>query len=243
MATVRPLRHILRYLLSFQLTSFFYAYNHSRSGFRQATIAADDSTTLRRRLRGHDSRFLVCRSLQCVSRAHSLGFKCLCSPFVAEHYILPDLLRLARVAFLRLQSSLQMLTRYIISIVSGCASRIRMRTNHPQSQARYACLIIATSGAFSCIPPLLGWLSANLHSSAHVGIAIALNISWGTPGQITGVWIYKSSEKRQGYPTGHWVNAGLLFFVAVACVGLRAYYQMLNKRTLHRDAIGKIFRY
>jgi len=110
-------------------------------------------------------------------------------------------------------------------------------------QARYGCLIVATTGAFSCIPPLLGWLSANLHNTAHVGIAIALNIAWGTPGQITGVWIYKGSEKRQGFPTGHWVNAGLLFFVSVACLGLRAYYQVLNKQIVRRDALGKIFRY
>lgn len=101
---------------------------------------------------------------------------------------------------------------------------------------------MATAGAFSCIPPLLGWLSANLHNTAHVGIAIALNISWGTPGQITGVWIYKKSEKLQGYPTGHWVNAGLLFFVVVASLGLRWYYRILNKRILRQDPTGKLFR-
>jgi hypothetical protein len=69
-----------------------------------------------------------------------------------------------------------------------------------------------------------------LHNPAHVGVAIAFNIAWGTPGQILGVWIYKKSEKYQGYPTGHWVNAGLLLFVAIASLSLRAYYQLLNKR-------------
>jgi hypothetical protein len=112
---------------------------------------------------------------------------------------------------------------------------------HPQ--ARYGCLIVATLGAFSCIPPLLGWLSANLHNVSHVGIAIALNISWGTPGQITGVWIYKRSEKLQGYPTGHWVNSGLLFFVAVACFGMRGYYRVCNARISKRGNGGKMFRY
>ncbi|KAK7538754.1 uncharacterized protein J3D65DRAFT_623016, partial [Phyllosticta citribraziliensis] len=48
---------------------------------------------------------------------------------------------------------------------------------------------------------------------------------------ITGVWIYKADEKTKGYPTGHWVNAGLLFFVAVGGLGLRSYYRMLNRRT------------
>jgi hypothetical protein len=101
---------------------------------------------------------------------------------------------------------------------------------------------MATTGAFSCIPPLLGWLSANLHNTAHVGIAIALNIAWGTPGQITGVWIYKASEKQRGYPTGHWVNAGLLLFVTVACLGLRTYYQFLNRGILRQNPMGKVFR-
>ncbi|EAU29560.1 conserved hypothetical protein [Aspergillus terreus NIH2624] len=81
---------------------------------------------------------------------------------------------------------------------------------------RYGCLIVATSGAFACIPPLLGWLSANLTSTAGTGLAIALNVSFGAPGQIVGVWIYKSEEKARGYPTGHWTNAALLLFV---CVG------------------------
>ncbi|GES66603.1 MFS transporter [Aspergillus terreus] len=85
---------------------------------------------------------------------------------------------------------------------------------------RYGCLIVATSGAFACIPPLLGWLSANLTSTAGTGLAIALNVSFGAPGQIVGVWIYKSEEKARGYPTGHWTNAALLLFV---CVGTRPF--------------------
>lgn len=108
--------------------------------------------------------------------------------------------------------------------------------------ARYGCLIVAAAGSFSCIPPLLGWLSSNLHSTAAAGLAIALNISFGAPGQITGVWIYKADEKEKGYPTGHWVNAGLLFFVAVGCVGLLFFYKTRN-RTLRRRGVERVFRY
>ncbi|KAI4636754.1 hypothetical protein J4E93_010979 [Alternaria ventricosa] len=106
--------------------------------------------------------------------------------------------------------------------------------------ARYGCLIVAASGAFSCIPPLLGWLSNNMHSTAAAGLAIALNVSWGAPGQIVGVWIYKANEKERGYPTGHWTNFGMLVMVAVGCVGLRFYYQWRNKRLqrLGPDATG-----
>ncbi|KAM6477004.1 major facilitator superfamily domain-containing protein [Trichoderma sp. SZMC 28011] len=83
--------------------------------------------------------------------------------------------------------------------------------------SRYGCLIIATCGSFACIPPLLGWLSSNLYSTAAIGLAIALNISMGAPGQIVGVWIYKADEAKKGYPTGHWTNAGLLLFVSASC--------------------------
>ncbi|KAL4915043.1 major facilitator superfamily domain-containing protein [Aspergillus aurantiobrunneus] len=94
---------------------------------------------------------------------------------------------------------------------------------------RYGCLIVGSSGAFSCIPPLLGWLSSNIHSTAGAGLAIALNISFGAPGQIVGVWIYKSDEAERGYPTGHWTNAALLLFVSVGCVLLHLYYMMANR--------------
>ncbi|KAL4877305.1 major facilitator superfamily domain-containing protein [Aspergillus karnatakaensis] len=95
---------------------------------------------------------------------------------------------------------------------------------------RYGCLIVATSGSFACIPPLLGWLSANLRSTAGTGLAIALNISFGAPGQIVGVWIYKSNEAARGYPTGHWTNAALLLLVTTGCILLRGYYGWMNRK-------------
>jgi hypothetical protein len=100
---------------------------------------------------------------------------------------------------------------------------------------RYGCLIVAAAGAFACIPPLLGWLSSNIFSTGSVSLAIALNIGLaGAPGQIAGVWIYKADEAAAGYPTGHWTNCGLLFFVAVGCVLLRVYYGWRNGR-LYRE--------
>ncbi|KAL2793516.1 major facilitator superfamily domain-containing protein [Aspergillus keveii] len=101
---------------------------------------------------------------------------------------------------------------------------------------RYGCLIVASSGAFSCIPPLLGWLSSNLHSTAAAGLAIAINVTFGAPGQIVGVWIYKANEAHRGYPTGHWTNAALLLFVCLGCVVLHIYYVFLNRK---RRAVGE----
>lgn len=108
--------------------------------------------------------------------------------------------------------------------------------------ARYGSLIVAAAGSFSCIPPLLGWLSGNLFSTAAAGLAIALNISFGAPGQIVGVWIYKASEKEKGYPTGHWTNCGLLFGVAGGCLGLLVYYRVLNGRAGRRGE-GRLYKY
>jgi hypothetical protein len=106
-------------------------------------------------------------------------------------------------------------------------------------QARYGCLIVAAAGAFSCIPPLLGWLTSNVHSTAAVGLAIAINVSFGAGlGQIPGVWIYKSEERDRGFPTGHWVNAAMLFFVAVGAGVLRVVYGRRN-RELVREAGGR----
>ncbi|KAJ7271175.1 MFS transporter [Mycena rebaudengoi] len=94
---------------------------------------------------------------------------------------------------------------------------------------RYGCLIVGAAGSFASIPPLLGWISSNVHSTSAAGLAIALNVSFGAPGQIVGVWIYKADEKPFGYPTGHWTNAALLFFVTIASLLLRAYYVRLNR--------------
>ncbi|KAL2151434.1 hypothetical protein VTH82DRAFT_6532 [Thermothelomyces myriococcoides] len=98
---------------------------------------------------------------------------------------------------------------------------------------RYGCLIVATAGSFACIPPMLGWLTSNVHSTASVGLAVAINVSFGAGlGQIPGVWIYKADESVRGYPTGHWANAAMLFLVAVGCLGLRFLYGYRNKKLL-----------
>ncbi|KAL2256138.1 hypothetical protein VTK26DRAFT_2125 [Humicola hyalothermophila] len=103
-------------------------------------------------------------------------------------------------------------------------------------QHRYGCLIVAATGTFSCIAPLMGWLTSNVHSTAAVGLAIALTVSFGAGlGQIPGVWIYKTEEQEMGFPTGHWVNAGMLFLVAIGAVGLRVFYGIKN-RQLAREA-------
>jgi O-antigen/teichoic acid export membrane protein len=96
--------------------------------------------------------------------------------------------------------------------------------------ARYVCLIIACAGSFACIAPLLGWLSGNLHSTSASGLAIALNVSFGGPGQIVGVWIYRSDEQDKGYPTGHYVNVGMLLVGAVCVLGLRWWYMRDNEK-------------
>lgn len=102
-------------------------------------------------------------------------------------------------------------------------------------QARYGCLIVAATGSFSCIPPLLGLLSSNVFSTGAVGLAIAMNIGFGgTPGQIVGVWVYKKNEAEKGYPTGHWVNCALLIMVALGCGILRFYYARQNRKIRQR---------
>jgi hypothetical protein len=77
-----------------------------------------------------------------------------------------------------------------------------------------------------------------VHSTATAGLAIALNISFGVPGQILGVWIYTADEAARGYPMGHWTNAALLLFVAVGSLLLLAYYCRLNI-AIARDTTGK----
>ena len=102
-----------------------------------------------------------------------------------------------------------------------------------QFAGRYGCLIVGTAGAFSCIPPMLGWLTSNMWSTASIGLAVALNVSIGAGlGQIPGVWIYKADEAARGYPTGHGVNCAMLFFVSIGALCLRWMYVRRNAQIL-----------
>ncbi|KAI6093398.1 MFS general substrate transporter [Hypoxylon rubiginosum] len=104
---------------------------------------------------------------------------------------------------------------------------------------RYGCLIVGTAGAFSSIPPMLGWLTSNMFSTASIGLAIALNVSIGAGlGQMPGVWIYKADEASRGYPTGHGVNCAMCFFVAIGALALRYYYGRKNKALISEAAEG-----
>ncbi|KAF8713221.1 Major Facilitator Superfamily, partial [Rhizoctonia solani] len=68
-------------------------------------------------------------------------------------------------------------------------------------KARYGVLCLATASSFACVAPSLGWLSSNLHTTGAAGLALGLALSFAGPGQIIGVWIYKSNESPR-YFTG-----------------------------------------
>ncbi|KAF7373726.1 MFS domain-containing protein [Mycena sanguinolenta] len=108
---------------------------------------------------------------------------------------------------------------------------------------RYGCLIVAASGSFSSIPPLLGWITSNVFTTSAAGLVIALNISFGAPGQIVGVWIYKADEVAKGYPTGHWTNCALLLFAAAVSFALTMYYRRLNAAMLREGSQQRLYRY
>lgn len=116
----------------------------------------------------------------------------------------------------------------IIGAIGFCLSAALPLTAY---KARYGALIMAMTGVYSSIPPLLGWLTSNISGTASVGLAIALSVTFGGGlGQIPGLWIYKASESTKGYPTGHWTNFGLLLFIATASCGLRAFYVRKNRQ-------------
>ncbi|BAE55416.1 unnamed protein product [Aspergillus oryzae RIB40] len=72
--------------------------------------------------------------------------------------------------------------------------------------ARYAFLVIATTGAFGGLPSLNAWVGDNIHTTTARSITTALNISFSGPGQIIGVWIYRAQD-APAYRLGHGVNA------------------------------------
>lgn len=53
-------------------------------------------------------------------------------------------------------------------------------------KARYGMLCMAASWAYACNPSLLSWLTANLDSTSATSLAVAMNVTLGTLGQIIG---------------------------------------------------------
>jgi hypothetical protein len=70
---------------------------------------------------------------------------------------------------------------------------------------------------------------------------------WGSPGQITGVFIYKADQAKRGYPTGHFVNAVMLFLVSILSLCLLFYYRYVNSQITKKGGEGvaavRYFRY
>jgi len=104
--------------------------------------------------------------------------------------------------------------------------------------ARYGCLVLASCGAFPCVPPLSAWVTANVPSMATMAIATALNNSAAGISQIIAQWIWKASEADTGYPTGNFTCAACSFAVAIGAVCLRLMYGRMNKMDVH-DASGQ----
>lgn len=196
---------------------------------------------------------------------HYLLYFAISCPFSSLSLFTPSIT--AGLGYENLQAQLMTVPPYAVAYVvqigvSWSADRFNSRAMHSAASAavgacgflasavlpadaysqRYGCLIVAAAGAFACIPPLLGWLSSNVFSTASIGLAIALNIGLGgAPGQVLGVFVYKTDEAKIGFPTGHWTNAGLLFFAATGCLLLRLLYARRNQRLLEASG-GEIIR-
>ncbi|KAI0739402.1 MFS transporter [Daedaleopsis nitida] len=114
-------------------------------------------------------------------------------------------------------------------VVAGVSFIVQGALPPDAFKARYVFLIFALSFSFSCIPPSLSWLTANLRSTGAATLAVPLNVAFGQLGQIIGVYIYKDSESP-GFTTGHFTNAAFLIEGAVLITALRFVYVYRNKR-------------
>ncbi|KAJ7161085.1 putative MFS transporter [Mycena filopes] len=154
-------------------------------------------------------------------------------PFSSLSLFTPSIV--AGLGFQSLRANLMTVPPYAIAYVFTIfISWSADRTNTTAT----GCLIIGAAGSFASIPPLLGWISSNVFSTTTVGLAIALNVSFGAPGQIVGVWIYKADEAKRGYPTGHWTNAALLLFTSAGCLLLLVYYRRKNRLLVSQSQGG-----
>ncbi|KAH8662436.1 major facilitator superfamily domain-containing protein [Xylariales sp. PMI_506] len=95
--------------------------------------------------------------------------------------------------------------------------------------ARYAFLCLSTAGVFGGLPALCAWVSDNVRNTTAGSLASGLNIAFTGPGQIIGVWIYRSQDSP-AYRLGHAINAGFLGAGAILSFGLWWHYRSMNKK-------------
>lgn len=90
-------------------------------------------------------------------------------------------------------------------------------------------LVLCTCAVFSSLPPLCAWVSDNVHNTTAASIASGLNIAFTGPGQIIGVWIYRSEEVPR-FQLGHAVNAASQFVGLILALRLWWFYRRRNAR-------------
>ncbi|KAF5864522.1 hypothetical protein ETB97_007354 [Aspergillus alliaceus] len=94
-------------------------------------------------------------------------------------------------------------TGLLTFLIQACVSS-------PSLRLRYSMLVISTCSVFACLPSFCALVSDNVHTTTALSLATALNIAFTGPGQIMGVWIYKSKQAPR-YELGHAINPASLF--------------------------------
>ncbi|KAI0817097.1 major facilitator superfamily domain-containing protein [Xylaria sp. FL0064] len=97
--------------------------------------------------------------------------------------------------------------------------------------ARYGLLAVSTASVFGGLPVLCAWVSDNVRNTTAGSLASGLNIAFTGPGQIIGVWIYRSQDSP-AFRLGHGINAGFLALGSVFSFGLYWHYTRLNKQLI-----------
>lgn len=96
-------------------------------------------------------------------------------------------------------------------------------------KARYAFLVLATTCVFGGLPSLNAWVGDNVRNTTASSLTIALNIAFSGPGQIIGVWIYRTQD-APAYRLGHAVNAVMSAIAAGLALTLTVHYRRMNEK-------------
>ncbi|KAL3450561.1 hypothetical protein BJX65DRAFT_294221 [Aspergillus insuetus] len=86
------------------------------------------------------------------------------------------------------------------------------------SSVRYFALFLATTGAFTCSPILLAWVSGNAAGPAVRAVVTGYAVGIANLGSIIATWTYLPAQAPY-YTAGHWMNFGAacILFGVVGC--------------------------
>jgi hypothetical protein len=93
----------------------------------------------------------------------------------------------------------------------------------------FACFLVV-SGIYPNVPQGVAWNGNNIGGSVKRGVGIAMHVGWGNLGGAVAGFVYRNSDKVNGYMSGHVTLVGTTTMSCILSIFMTLYLRRENKR-------------